>query len=218
MEQGAIETLYDRNLASLLVGFALAEGPAEIRAGAGDIVVGGGDAVLFGLGRCGLDVLALLPLVSQAGCRSAVVAANLGDAEDGLPWLRWLAVLGRVWGRVAKSCAGQGAFGPAVADVSKVPIDLVRGGVFVKLIADVDQMLHRCNIHVVDRREVKDNGLERWLVRMCDQRLPAAWSWVIPGAILQTSHQYFTDCDGESTCINLRLGGDRNLGWFVESP
>ena len=46
-----------------------------------------------------------------------------------------------VRGRVAEAGVHEGALGPAVVDGGEVPLHGVRGGVTVKLVTDVDEVL-----------------------------------------------------------------------------
>ena len=133
MEQRPVETLHDSNFATMPVGLAVVESLADIGSRTRDVIVDVGDIILFVLGGL-LDVIALLPLIS----RCAVLAANLGDTEDGLPRLGLFAVFGRRRGWVAESCAGESTLGPSIVDVSEVPINFVWGGIFIKLVANID--------------------------------------------------------------------------------
>jgi hypothetical protein len=67
----------------------------------------------------------------------ARLAADLGDAEDGLPALE-AGLDVRFGGVVAEAGGGQGALCPAAVDAGEVPVDGVGGGVAVELVADVD--------------------------------------------------------------------------------
>ena len=46
-----------------------------------------------------------------------------------------------MWAWIPETCGGKGTFGPAIVDASEMPVYVVRGGVAVKLVADVDEML-----------------------------------------------------------------------------
>ncbi len=75
------------------------------------------------------------------------------------------------------------ALGPAVADACHVPVDDVGRGVPVELVADIDELLHRGDVDVVDGAEVQDDGLEcRTLIRLSLLKFP--WLRIIPWAIL----------------------------------
>ena len=115
--------------------------------------------------------------------RGAVLAANVGDAEDGLPALKGRDVaLPR--GREAEAGGGEGPLGPAVVDAGEVPVHRVRGGVAVQLVADVDEVLDGGDVDVVDRGEVEDDGFEGGFVGFDGDGFAAARARVIPGAIL----------------------------------
>lgn len=114
--------------------------------------------------------------------RGAVLSANVGHAEDGLPALE-----GRragLRGRKAEAGGGEGAFGPAVVDAGEVPVHRVRGGVAVELVADVDEVLDGCDVDVVDRGEVEDDGFEGGFVGLDGDGSAAARARVVPGPIL----------------------------------
>lgn len=70
-------------------------------------------------------------------------------AEDGLP----ACLTSRVSRRCRKPEAGRrkSTLGPAVVDCSEVPLDFVRRGVVIELVADVNMDLNRGDINVVDR-------------------------------------------------------------------
>ena len=115
--------------------------------------------------------------------RGAVLSADLRHAEDGLPALDGrLAVLWR--GGVAEPGRDEGPFGPAVVDAGEVPVHGVGGGVAVELVADVDEVLDDCDVNVVDRGQVEDDGFEGWLVRFDGYGSTTARAGVVPRAIL----------------------------------
>ena len=115
--------------------------------------------------------------------RGAVLAADVGDAEDGLPALKGRDVaLPR--GREAEAGGGEGPLGPAVVDAGEVPVHRVRGGVAVQLVADVDEVLDGGDVDVVDRGEVEDDGFEGGFVGFDGDGFAAARAGVVPGAIL----------------------------------
>ena len=115
--------------------------------------------------------------------RGAVLAANVGDAEDGLPALKGRDVA-LPWGREAEAGGGEGPLGPAVVDAGEVPVHRVRGGVAVQLVADVDEVLDGGDVDVVDRGEVEDDGFEGGFVGFDGDGFAAARAGVVPGAIL----------------------------------
>ena len=115
--------------------------------------------------------------------RGAVLAANVGDAEDGLPALKGRDVaLPR--GREAEAGGGEGPLGPAVVDAGEVPVHRVRGGVAVQVVADGDVVLDGGDVEVVDRGEVEDEGFEGGFVGFDGDGFAAARAGVVPGAIL----------------------------------
>lgn len=104
-----------------------------------------------------VEVHLLLVGLVLSGLGGRVGTTNLGDAEDGLP-----AVVKPVstlsW--VSKASRDEGTLGPAVRDASNVPVDNVGSRVAVELVANIDQVLHRCNVHSVDGAEIENDGLE----------------------------------------------------------
>lgn len=89
-------------------------------------------------------------------------------------------------GVVAEACGGERALGPAVVDVAEVPVYCVGGGVLVELVANVDQVLDRCEIDVVDGGEVKDDGLECWAVIVLCCVFATAWARVVPRSVAES--------------------------------
>ncbi len=76
---------------------------------------------------------------SSSGC--GLRASDFSNGENGFPAVDAARV--GLGGVVAEACGGEGALGPAVVDVAEVPVDCVWGGVFVELVADVDEVLDR---------------------------------------------------------------------------
>lgn len=130
-------------------------------------------------GALGAELVFLVPMVRRGG--GAVAPTNFGHAENGLPSPRNFAPRAR---GIPKSPHGQGAFGPSVVDAGEVPVHFIRRGVFVQLIADVDQDLHRRDIDVVHRGEIQNDGLERGAVRMIVGQLATSGTRIIPRTIL----------------------------------
>ena len=152
-----------------------------------------------------LFVLAIL-----RGSRGAVLAADFRHAEDGLPALE----AGHVVSRGGETEAGgrEGSLGPAVVDAGKVPIYGVRGGVAVKLVADVDEMLDRGDVDIVDGGKVEDDGFEGRFVGSDGNGFAAARARIVPGAILccmSASVQEREKMLGRS----LHRAWGRNRGW-----
>lgn len=75
--------------------------------------------------------------------------------------------------------------GPSVANGSEVPLDRGRCCVFRELVLEIDERLHRRDVHVVDSAEVKDHGAQdrprRQIFRHC---LATARSRVVPWTVL----------------------------------
>lgn len=65
-----------------------------------------------------------------------------------------------------------------------MPVYGVRSGIAVELVADVDELLDRCDVDVVNGREVEDDGFEGRFVRFDRDGFAAARARVVPGAIL----------------------------------
>lgn len=126
------------------------------------------------------ELLFVLRVLGGGG--GAVLSANVRHAEDGLPALEGRRASWR--GREAEAGGGEGPFGPAVVDAGEVPIHRVRGGVAIELVADVDEVLDGCNIDVIDRGEVKDDGFEGGFVGFDGDGSAAARARVVPGPIL----------------------------------
>ena len=127
-----------------------------------------------------LQLALVLAPFGRAG--GGFLPANLSDAEDGLPALEDGGVGAR--GRVAEAGGGEGAFGPAVVDAGEVPVDFVRGGVAVELVADVNEDLHAGDIDVVDGGEVEDHGFEGGFVGFDEGFAAAPGAGVVPRAVL----------------------------------
>ena len=86
----------------------------------------------------------------------------------------------------AKPRRYQCSLGPAVRDAREMPLDPVRVGVAVKLVAQVDKRLCGRDVEIVDRGEVEDDGAEggaRGNLFGVGE-LAAARARVVPGAVL----------------------------------
>lgn len=64
--------------------------------------------------------------------------AKLSDTENGLPALELLGV----FGGVTETSRCKSSSSPAVVDVSKMPLNLLRRTVAIKLVTDIDEMLY----------------------------------------------------------------------------
>lgn len=126
----------------------------------------------------------LLVLVVLCGRRGTVHPADFRHAEDGLPALKGRRVALR--GGEAEAGGGKGSFGPAVVDAGKMPVYGVRGGVAVKLVADVNEVLHGCDVDIVDGGEVEDDGFEGGSVGFDGDGFAAARARVVPRAVLDS--------------------------------
>lgn len=209
VEQGPVQALDDGELRPRggMVRLALTQRLAQMIAAAAflarlvELVRGArrrrGDGVLAGPGAGFLQIAAgvaalaapaLLVLGRLRRRRRAVLPAQLGHAEDGLPAVvggRAAAVLG---GRVAEPGRGERPLRPPVVDAGEVPVHPFRGGVAVQLVAHVDQVLDRRDVDVVDGGEVEDDGFEGGAVRVLDQGLATAGAGVIPRAVLENGY------------------------------
>ena len=65
-----------------------------------------------------------------------------------------------------------------------MPVYRVRGGVAVKLVTDVDEILDRGDVDIVDGGKVEDDGFEGGFVGLDGNALAAARARIVPGAIL----------------------------------
>lgn len=68
-----------------------------------------------------------------------------------------------------------------------MPLDAVRVGVAVELLAQVDEGLGGRDVEGVDGGEVEDDGAQggaRGELRAVGEGLAAAWARVVPGAVL----------------------------------
>lgn len=161
----------------------------------------------------------VLTKLGRGGSRGE--AADLGDAEDGLPPVEEDGGGSVAGGGVAEAGGGEGAFRPPVVDAGEVPLDLVRGGVTVELVADVDEVLDRGDVDVVDGGEVEDDGFEGREAG-CVGRGPArAGARVVPGSVLWGGMMLVVwsgwDVLGILRGGDLRLVWRRSLGLFVAS-
>lgn len=194
MEQRLVEPVHGRHPSpgalAAAVRFAVLELQREVAAAGG---AGGVEAARDGVGLVAADAAAprfLRPLAPQrllvhvvlGGRRRAVLAADFRHAEDGLPALECRRVA--LGGGEAEAGGGEGSLGPAVVDAGEVPVHGVRGGVAVELVADVDEVLDRRDVDVVDGGEVKDDGFEGGFVGLDGDGLAAARARVVPGAVL----------------------------------
>lgn len=89
--------------------------------------------------------LFILTALGHFGCAGA--ATDFSNAEDWLPPFKaGFAVRRR---RVSKTSRGQSTFGPPIVDAGEMPVNTAGSRVLVELVANIDEMLHRCNIDIV---------------------------------------------------------------------
>lgn len=174
MEQRTVETRYDGRFARVSSGRALEIGTALAALGVADVIA----VYTFGVTA---DFLLVLPLLCKGCCR--LVAANLGDGEDGLPARHHAIVLGR--GGIAEAGGNEGTLGPAVVDVREVPVDGGWRSVIVQLVAHINELLDRGDVNIVNSAEVKDDGIEGWTVAVIGLGLAATWPWIVPWSVTQ---------------------------------
>ena len=186
--RGDLETTVRFAVLQLLRQIAAAGGAGGVM-GVGDGVdLSAADAAVPRLLRT-LALQHLFVVVVLCGGGRAVLAADFRHAEDGLP-----ALVGRrvaLRGGEAEAGGGEGSFGPAVVDAGEMPVDGVRSGVAVKLVADVDEVLHRGDVDVVDGGKVEDDGFECGSVGFDGDGLAAARARVVPGAVLSSVLVYW---------------------------
>ena len=65
-----------------------------------------------------------------------------------------------------------------------MPVNPVGRCIAVELISDINEVLNGCNVDIVDRRKIKDDGLERGAIGMVDWRFAASRTRVVPRTIL----------------------------------
>ena len=156
----------------------------------------------------------LLVRVILRGRRGAVHSADFRDAENRLPALKSRHTVLR--GGEPEASRGKGSFAPAVVDAGDMPVYGVRGGVAVKLVADIDEVLHRCDVDVVNGGEIEDDGFEGGLVGFDGDGLAAARARVVPGAVLS-----FMSVDARKIGLerrSLRQVLGRRRGWSGGFP
>jgi len=92
----------------------------------------------------------LLIGICLGGACSGVGPSDLSHAED---WFPAVLKISR-FGRIPKSRTYQSTLGPSVVDTGKMPVHCVGGSVSVELVTDIDQLLHRCDVDIVDGTEI----------------------------------------------------------------
>lgn len=170
MEERPVQALDQRHFTAVPVRLAVRQSALQLVVMSTAAVGRGFNAVSFAI-RCVrvvletfFDVSSLLLrlvrllVVHELGQRGGGgTALDFGNAEDRLPSVK--SIFGG-WGRVAETGGGQSSLGPAVVDVGEMPLHGLGSGVEIQLVAHIDQILHRGDIHIVDGREIKNDGAE----------------------------------------------------------
>lgn len=125
------------------------------------------------------EFVRVVPILCR--CGGAGIATDFGHAEQGLPPLND-ATAGWCW--ITEAGSDQSTFSPSIVDASNVPVNPVGRCVAVELIADIDQNLNGCDVDIVDRREIEDDGLERGTFGMVLLRFTTSRTRVVPWTIL----------------------------------
>jgi len=110
--------------------------------------------------------------------------SEFSDGEDWLPAGVMSFAFCNSW--VAEASRDKSAFSPAVVDGCEMPVDDPRSGVFIELIADVNELLDGGNVDVVDGAEIEDDGFERWEMGAVFLNLSTSWSRIIPRSVPTT--------------------------------
>ena len=66
-----------------------------------------------------------------------------------------------------------------------MPFDGLGSRIAVELVADINQALDRCDIEMIDRGEIEDDGAQNWAVVVEVDLLATARSRVIPRTVLK---------------------------------
>lgn len=124
-----------------------------------------------------LNVAIAALLFEGITCRRRFASHELGDTEDGV------ALVVAIDRTQTEASGDEATLRPPIGHIGKVPVDLVGGGVTVKLVARVDQGLDRCGVDVVHGTQVEDDGLEGWAGVCFIRELPRFR--VVPRAVLK---------------------------------
>jgi len=129
--------------------------------------------------------MTLVVVVFCVGCGTAGTS-HLGHTEDRFPSVETgVLVVGGRW--ESETGRGERAFCPSVVDAGNVPLHLLRACVSVELVADINQVLDRSNIDIVDRGKVQNDSLECRLVLLTLWLLAASRSArVVPRAVAES--------------------------------
>lgn len=90
--------------------------------------------------------LFIVTALGYFGCAGA--ATDFSNAEDWLPPFKAGFALRRR--RVSETSRGQSTFGPPIVDAGKMPVNSAGSRILVELVANIDEMLHGCNVDIVD--------------------------------------------------------------------
>lgn len=124
--------------------------------------------------------LAVEPLGNGSRGSGTVATTELSDTEDGLVGTGTILVEASA---ITKASSGKSTLGPAILDVSKVPVDNLGSGKSVKLVANINQGLNGSDVHIVDGREVENDGLEHGTSVIGDL-LDVSWFTIVPRTVL----------------------------------
>lgn len=71
-----------------------------------------------------------------------------------------------------------------------MPVNRIRGGVLIQLVAHIDQRLNRGYVYEIGGSTVKDDGFEGGFgFDVIQQILCVPGAWIVPGTILRT-HEF----------------------------
>lgn len=128
----------------------------------------------------GLGVVELLAVCLVSGGCCTRGASNLSYTENWLPSLEGIFAVNR---RIAKAGVREGTLGPTIIDACEMPLHALGCSVSIELVANIDQVLNRGKVDVVDGREVNDDGLQCWSMIVYIDFLAWPWTWVVPRAV-----------------------------------
>lgn len=162
MEEWPVDALHHRRLAPIAVCLAVLEIARQLvvrRAAvvgrrfdidSGGLALGHVSFVLESLLDVTLDgvLMGMLIVDHLRMSRSRCSSFDLSHTEDWLPPVEPI-IRGRC--RVAETCGRQCSFRPAVVDMSEVPLNSARRSIEIELVANIDQVLDRSHINIVNR-------------------------------------------------------------------
>ena len=97
-----------------------------------------------------------------------------------------------------------------------MPVYGVRGSVAVELVADVDEMLDGCDVDIIDRGEVEDDGFEGGLFGFDGDGFAAARARVVPRAVLNYVLVEITGKRGKRAYAEFGIEGGVGAAGFFE--